>query len=307
MSERKKVLMIYNQSAGLSGSSSSLFDSVQYLSENGYEVTVYPIVPKKGLTCESLIEETKGRFDQYFICGGDGTLNHAVNGIIANDIHAPLSYAPVGSTNDFSKSLYGNGNHNFKQIAKFVTDGKEYAFDVGKFNDMYFNYVAGFGVFPSVSYTTPQDMKNRLGYVAYVLNMIATIPGGLSYKKHCKITHDGIVDEGDFMFGLITNSISVAGTQPGVMKKSSLNDGIFEAFLIKANPNVIDVAEIITALNHDNTRGDALLTFQMKEATFEFEDEVPWTLDGEDGGNVKTVNMSVVPERISVFVPKKKK
>lgn len=306
MSKRKKVLMLYNQSAGVSGSSSNLFDSVKYLSENGYEVTIYPIFPKKGLTCESLIEETKGEYDQYFICGGDGTFNHAVNGLVSNDIDLPVSYVPVGSTNDFSKSLYGNGTQTFKKIASYITSGKQFAFDIGKFNDLYFNYVAGFGVFPSVSYTTPQDLKNRLGYVAYVLKMVTEIPGGLSYKKHCKITHDGIVDEGDFMFGLITNSISVAGAQPGVMKKSALDDGKFEAFLIKANPNIIDAAEIIAAINDPKAKSDHLLNFQMTEATFEFDEKVPWTLDGEDGGKVKTVEMSVVPKRIKVFVPKKK-
>lgn len=305
MSDRKKVLMLYNQSAGVSGSSSNLFDSVKYLSENGYEVTIFPISPKKGLTCETLIEETKGQFDQYFICGGDGTFNHAVNGLVSNDIDLPVSYVPVGSTNDFSKSLYGNGTQTFKKIAQYVTSGKQFAFDIGKFNDMYFNYVAGFGVFPSVSYTTPQNLKNRLGYVAYVLKMLEAIPGGLSYKKHCKITHDGIVDEGDFMFGLITNSISVAGTQPGVMKKSALDDGKFEAFLIKANPNIIDAAEIIAAINDPKAKSNHLLSFQMENATFEFDDKVPWTLDGEDGGKVKTVEMSVVPKRIKVFVPKK--
>ncbi len=149
-------------------------------------------------------------------------------------------------------------------------------------------------------------MKNRLGYVAYVLNFLTTIPGGLTYKKHCKITHDGIVDEGDFMLGLITNSISVAGTQPGVIKKSSLNDGVFEALLIKANPSPMDVAEMIAAFNGNRDHCNGVLTFQFKKAAFEFEDEVPWTLDGEDGGNVQNAEISVIPERITVFVPKKK-
>ncbi len=307
MTDTKKILMIYNQKAGISGSMNDLFQCIEYLSVHGYEVTIFPVVPKKGLTSEEIIKNTKGRFDQYFICGGDGTLNHAVNGFVDNDIHLPISYVPVGSTNDFSKSLYGNKNHTFKDICRFITHGKQYSFDVGQFNQNYFNYVAGFGVFPSVSYTTPQNMKNRLGYVAYVLNFLTAIPGGLSYRKHCKITHDGIVDEGDFMFGLITNSISVAGTQPGVIKKSSLNDGVFEALLIKADLSPIDVADMIASFNNDEIHSKGVLTFQMKQATFEFDDEVPWTLDGEDGGNVRKAEIKVVPERISVFVPKKAK
>lgn len=303
MENRKRILMIYNQKAGISGSMNDLFKCIEYLSVHGYQVTIFPVVPKKQLTCESIISETKGAYDQYFICGGDGTLNHAVTGIMENDMHLPISYAPVGSTNDFSKSLYGNHSHSFVDICRFITHGKLFSYDIGQFNNSYFNYVAGFGIFPSVSYTTPQDVKNRLGYVAYILNFLTTIPGGLTYCKHCKITHDGVVDEGDFMFGLITNSISVAGTQPGVIKKSSLNDGVFEALLIKANPSPIDVADMISAFNGGKEHCKGVLTFQMKEATFEFDGEVPWTLDGEDGGNVQKANISVIPERIAVYVP----
>lgn len=304
MKKRKKILLIYNQKAGISGNMNDLFQCVEYLSIHGYEVTLFPIVPKKKLTSEMIIEQTKGEFDQYFVCGGDGTLNHVVNGMLQQDVHVPLSYVPVGSTNDFSKSIYGNGNHSFKDVCRYITHGRKFSFDIGQFNNTYFNYVAGFGAFPAVSYKTPQNIKNRLGYVAYILNFLTTIPDGLSYCKHCKITHDGIEEEGDFMFGLITNSISVAGTQPGVIKQTSLNDGVFEVVLIKANPSPMDVADMVTSINSNKANVHGLITFQTKEATFAFDDLVPWTLDGEDGGSVRTAEIKVIPERISVFVPK---
>lgn len=304
MTERKKLLVIYNQNAGMGGISGELFESIEYLSVHGYEVTIFPLVPKEGLTSEAILQETKGRFDAYLFCGGDGTLNHAVNGLVSNAIDLPFSYVPVGSTNDFSKSLYGSGNHTMKHVCRYIVDGKLFSYDIGKFNESYFNYVAGFGVFPQVSYTTPQDMKNKLGYIAYVLNFMTNIPGGLSYKRHCRITHDGIVEEGDFMFGLITNSISVAGMQPGLIKRSSLTDGIFEATLVKANLDVLDVPDILAALNSDDPHSENIMTFQMKEATFEFDDDVPWTLDGEDGGVERRAEVKVLPEKVSVFVPK---
>lgn len=304
MNKRKKILLIYNQKAGISGNMNDLFQCIEYLSVHGYEVTLFPIVPKKRLTSERIIEQTKGEYNQYFICGGDGTLNHVVNGMLQHDVHVPIAYVPVGSTNDFSKSLYGTKAHTFLDVCKFITHGKQFIFDVGKFDNTYFNYVAGFGAFPTVSYKTPQNIKNKLGYVAYILNFLATIPDGLTYCKHCKITHDGIVDEGDFMFGLITNSISVAGTQPGVIKQSSLNDGVFEVILIKANPSPIEVADMVTSVNGNKTHVNGVVTFQTKQATFEFDDLVPWTLDGEDGGTVRKAEISIIPERISVFVPR---
>lgn len=295
--------MIYNQNAGQGGISHELFQSIEYLSVHGYEVTIFPVVPEEGLTSEYIIQDTKGRFDVYLFCGGDGTLNHAINGLIGNDIDLPFSYVPVGSTNDFSKSLYGNGNHSMLEVCKYITGGKQFTYDIGKFNESYFNYVAGFGVFPQVSYTTPQDKKNRLGYIAYVLNFMGNIPGGLTYSRHCRITHDGTVEEGDFMFGLITNSISVAGMQPGLIKRSSLTDGAFEATLVKSNITALDIPGILAALNSDNPKCDALVTFQMKNAVFEFDDDVPWTLDGEDGGIVRRAEVKVIPDKVKVFVP----
>lgn len=303
MDDRKKILLLYNANSGIS-TKNNFFDVIDYLSVHGYEVTVYPIEPKKGLTSEKILHDTKNRFGIVMVYGGDGTLNHAVNGLIREQLNVPVAYVPSGSTNDFSRSLYGDVSHESMNIARWITEGNTFTYDVGKFNDIYFNYVAGFGAFPMVSYTTPQHMKNSIGYAAYILNFLKSIPGGLSYSTHAVIEHDGIREEGNYMFGLITNSVSVGGVQPGLIKRSSLNDGYFEATLVRANLNALELPNVLNALNSSDPHSDDVTTFQMKHASFHFDKPVPWTLDGEDGGEEENVEMDVMPGAVTVFSPK---
>jgi YegS/Rv2252/BmrU family lipid kinase len=305
---RKKVLYLYNGKAGKKTFSKDISGeincAIESLCENGYEVTVYPIIPESGLTSENILSEIGGRYDLAMVCGGDGTLNHVINGLMQNHLKLPLAYVPLGSTNDFSKSLYGAGNHSMSDFCGYIADGHTFTYDTGKFNDSYFNYVAGFGAFPTISFTTSQELKNAVGYTAYVLKFLSELPDGLSYSKHCRIVHDGITEEGNFMFGLITNSISVAGMQPGVIKMSSLNDGVFEATVVKAGLDAIKIADVLRTLNSDNPNSDNVLSFQTKHCEFYFDEEVPWTLDGEDGGTPKQVTLDVIPDAVTIYVPK---
>jgi YegS/Rv2252/BmrU family lipid kinase len=300
---KKRALVLYNSNAGTGSSAEDLMKAIEYLTLNHIEVTIYPIMPSEGLVSETILDENHDRFDLAIVCGGDGTLNHAINGILKDNIHMPIGYVPVGSTNDFSKSLYGNHGHSILDVCHYIVNGKTFTYDAGKFNDSYFNYVAGFGAFPMVSYTTPQNMKNSLGYTAYILKLISAIPEGLSFNRHCIVEHDGITEEGNYMFGLITNSVSVGGVQPGLIKKSSLNDGIFEVTMVKANLNPVQIANVLNALNSDSPHSDSVTTFQMKHGKFTFDSEVPWTLDGEDGGNEKDIVIDVVPDAVTIFSP----
>ena len=298
----RKLLVIYNAKAGLSSQHVQFVEALEYLARHHYEVTLYPIIPEEGITSEWLMANVGSRFDTAIVCGGDGTLNHMVNGMINSQISYPIGYLPAGSTNDFSKTLYGKGQHSLLEVCRWMVEGRIYQFDVGRFNDSYFNYVAGFGAFPMVSYTTPQDLKNSLGYVAYVLNFLQAIPKGLSYSRHCRIVHDGIQEEGNYMFGLVSNSTQVAGIRSQLLADTSLNDGVFEVSLVKAGLSAIEIAEIIHMMNDENYVTPALTTFTFRHAVFEFDEPVPWTLDGENGGLMQKVEVSVMPKAVSIYI-----
>ena len=299
---RRKILLICNGNAGLGGNvSKSLFDIIQILSENGCEVTVFPIVPSRGLTSETIIREKYSEFESLVICGGDGTLNHVINVLASDGIDIPIGYIPFGSTNDFARTLYRKDRISVKEICRMILRGRTKRYDIGAFNDEYFNYVACFGALTKVSYTTPRDLKNAFGYGAYVLNTLAVIPEDINYVRHCRFIHDGIEEEGDYLAGFVSNSISVAGIKNGLIGSSRIDDGCFELTMVRHPENVKETAELGSELIGANMDEKHISHWQVKHLEMFFDEETPWTLDGEDAKNTLRVVIDVLPAKIRIF------
>lgn len=299
----KRVLFLVNAASGMKNAISNLFNMVTILTKNDCLVTVYPIVPADGLVSENVPEILKEReFDVIACCGGDGTLNHVVNMMMKNDIHLPVGYIPTGSTNDFSKSMNRGRSLSLEEQCIAIAEGNTFSYDIGKLNDMYFNYVAAFGAFTKVSYDTPQKWKNALGYGAYVLNMISNIPGGLTYRKHVRYEYDNGIGEGEFIFGAVSNTLSVAGIQSPLVKNSVLNDGKFEVILISAPKNINDMNLIVQKMLSGNTDDMHVIKFETSHIKFYFDEDMNWTLDGEEYCGGKEAEIENCHEAIELFI-----
>lgn len=300
--QKKKVLLLANETSGVNSAVNEMFEIVKQLSLRNCLVTVYPIVPKEGLVSEDILLSEAENYDVIACVGGDGTLNHLINTIMHMGLHKTIGYFPTGSTNDFFKSLNQGKNLSLKQKCRAVSDGKVFAYDVGKINEEYFNYVAAFGAFTKVSYDTPQDLKNAIGYGAYVLNVIGNIPEGLSYRQHVKYTCNGVTDEGDFIFGAVSNTRSVAGVQSKLISNSALDDGEFEVILISAPNNLLDVNVILNKMLSGNTDDTHIIKLTASSITFEFDEEVIWTLDGEESRPGKTADITCCNKAVNMLI-----
>ena len=166
MDKRKKALVLINKTSGMGKAGNDTIEIATKLAAKGYEPIIYPIIPGTDLTSETLVEEYGGQVDMILCSGGDGTLNHVMNSMMSLDKRPLLSFIPSGSTNDFAKGL-GIPSVRSKAL-EVAVNGKPISYDVGRMNDRFFNYVAAFGAFSKVSYATDQDLKNVLGYAAYV-------------------------------------------------------------------------------------------------------------------------------------------
>ena len=220
------------------------------------------------------------KFDLVVCSGGDGTLDEVVTGMMKRKKRIPIGYIPTGTTNDFASSLHISKD--ILSAADTAVHGKVFACDIGTFNQDIFVYVAAFGLFTDVSYQTNQSLKNSIGHAAYVLEGAKRLSHIPSYK--IKITHDGEVIEGEFMIGMVTNSKSVAGFKGITGKKVRFDDGEFEVMLIKKPKNPVELQEIIASMLIESFDTEYMYTFKAKNITFEAEGEIPWTLDGEFGG-----------------------
>lgn len=298
--KKSKALVLINKTAGMGRAGNDLQDIVTGLAEKGYEPIVYPIIPGTELTSETLLADYDGEIERVICSGGDGTLNHVMNAIMSMEQKPLLSYIPSGSTNDFAKGL-GIPAVRAKAI-KIAVDGKPFDYDVGKLNDTYFNYVAAFGAFSKVSYATDQELKNVFGYAAYVISAIAELPQNIGYSCHMKIEADGIEEEGDYVFGSISNSASVGGMNLFGDTDIHQDDGKMELMLIRAPKNLAEFNAIISSLA-TRAPGNPYITFrQVHHARFVSEGNTEWTLDGEYGGSYSEADISVVNKAITIMI-----
>lgn len=271
----KKMLFLMNPYAGMRRANRVLTDILSLFNRRGYEVTVHMTAgPGDGA---SVVEALAGSMDLVVCAGGDGTFNETVTGLLRSGADAPVGYIPCGSTNDFANSL--KLPVNVLQAAQVIVDGVPVPYDVGRFGNRYFSYVASFGAFTKASYSTPQNVKNALGHVAYILEgakELFQIP-----KEHVAFETDSGSFEGDYLFGAVSNSTSVGGIltlDPSVV---DMRDGKFELMLVRPPKDAGELVGCIRALT--SQRYDTpMLTFRTaSRLVITASPEMPWTLDGE--------------------------
>lgn len=294
---KKKMLFIYNAKAGKGQIRNYLSDIIDVFVKEGFEVTIYP-TQYAGDAIRAAREKAK-RYDWVVCSGGDGTLDEVVTGVMASSKIVPVGYIPAGSTNDFANSL--SLPKNMVQAAETVAKGNLFRCDIGSFNEDTFIYIAAFGLFTDVSYETRQEYKNVLGHMAYVLEGMKRLPSVKSYRM--KAYAEDLEIEGDFIFGMITNSMSVGGFKRITGRYVELDDGLFEVTLIKRPTNPMELNQIITNLVNRNIDASQMYCFKTASLRLEAEEEVPWTLDGEFGGRHVNVEVCNRKQALQICVP----
>ena len=276
----KKIYFIYNPHAGKEQIGPKLNEIICILAEKENELTVVPTTGH--LDAQNRIEHLQDGYDMVVCSGGDGTLDEVVTGMMKRPVEkrVPIGYIPAGTTNDFAQSL--EIPRNMPEAAKAAMSGKPFACDIGTFNEDFFVYIASFGIFTEVSYSTKQEMKNVLGHMAYVLEGMKSLYNIKSYKM--RVSSDEMEFEGDFLFGMITNSKSVGGFKGIVKGDVKFDDGVYEATFIKRPKNPLELQEILTSLLIEEIDTNYMYSFRTKKLVIEAEEAVSWTLDGEFGG-----------------------
>ncbi|MCM1189995.1 MAG: YegS/Rv2252/BmrU family lipid kinase [bacterium] len=276
---KKKLLFIYNPKAGKTQIRTRLSDILSIFVQEGYELTV---LPTRGHDdARKAMAERSGDYELVVCCGGDGTLDEVVTGMIQSGFRTPIGYIPAGSTNDFGGSLALPKN--MLRAAETAVKGRDFPCDIGSFNDDVFVYIAAFGLFTDVSYETNQDMKNVLGHMAYLLEGVKRLSAIRSFPM--KVAYEDTVIEDDFIFGMVTNSVSVGGFKNITGKNVKLDDGVFEVTLIKVPKNPAELNNIMLALLNRDIDAGGMYCFRTAEVTFETKEPLTWTLDGENGGS----------------------
>lgn len=283
----KKLMLIINPSAGKGAYKVNLGEALQVLDLGGYRTSLF-FTSGPGEATE--FASTYGKnFDTIACIGGDGTLSEVISGLMELDSPPPLGYIPMGTANDVATTL-GLPKNNTVGAARRIVHGTAHPFDVGGFGDReYFAYIAAFGAFTEVSYATPQSQKKVLGHLAYVLQGALALPKIESYKT--RVEYDEGVIEGDFLYGSVSNSTSVAGLVHLREDLVCLGDGYSELVLVRNPGNLAEFKNIVDSVLYQKYDSNDLLILHTKRAKFSFEKPVAWTRDGESGGEYKEVEI----------------
>ena len=292
----KKLMFIFNPRSGKEQIRGQLMGILDIFTKAGFDIHVHVTQSQKD--CAEWVKDYAGRMDVLVVSGGDGTLNEAVTGMMNLERLPLLGYIPAGSTNDFAASL--GLPKSMQEAAADIVEGSPYPIDIGRFcKDQYFVYIAGFGAFTEVSYLTPQDKKNWLGHNAYVLEGVKSLAG--LKPRHMRVEWDDQVLEEDFVFGMVTNTISVGGFKGLVNQSVALNDGEFEVLLIRMPRTPVDLTNIINYMFLKDEPNEYVYKFKTRAIRMVSDAPVDWVLDGEFGGSRTEVEIVNLQKKIRIL------
>jgi len=294
----RKLLLIVNPRSGTMRGQKQLLSVIQTFCEADFEVSVHTTRFPKDAT---EVVRTRGKgFDVICALGGDGTLNEVVTGAISSGYSGAIGFLPCGTTNDLASTL--SLPKKVEDSAKLVAEGQAEYLDFGAFNDdRYFSYIASFGAFTEVSYSTGQKAKNTFGHLAYVANGVGAV---FQIKPHhVRVTCDGKVIEGDFVFGAAANSFSIAGMVKLQKDTVDLSDGLHELALVKTPKSVAAFVNILHEIMRGRFSGENVIFVKGKEILFETDRPVSWCVDGEYAGDHSKVLIRNLHEKVRIFRP----
>ena len=297
MENRRKLLFVVNPHAGKEAIRTQMVRILDIFVKSGWVPTVY--MSQHTGELPALVRKWAPDYDLVVCSGGDGTLNETLNGLMPLERRPMLGYIPAGTTNDFATSLGIP-----KQMAKAAlaaVEGVPVSVDVGKFGSKYFAYVAAFGAFTDVTYSTPQQYKNSLGKLAYLiegaqrLSSLKTYPIRLEYDDGCT--------EGEFLVGLVSNSSYVAGLPVGRWIDTSMSDGLMEVTLVRKPAQMIELTRVASNLLKGELDPEVLFTVKTRRLRVLSPEPIPWTLDGEYGGAPTDVTIENLPRALTLHLP----
>lgn len=281
-----RMMLLVNPNAGKGEFKSVLAEILHILCDGGWLPTV--VFTKYAGEAPGIVVRHAQEYDMVTCIGGDGTLSEVAAGMMRLDetLRRPVGYIPLGTANDVARTL----GLSFKptEAARGLLTGSPKRYDIGQFGfDNYFTYVAAFGAFTEVSYGTPQETKQALGHLAYMLEGIRSLSKITDY--HAIVEYDGGVLEDDFIFGAVTNSTSVAGMVQLDAGRVDLDDGMFEVLLVRKPADLLALSDILTSVLSTDFSGPNVMFLKSREVRFMFSEKVAWTRDGEDGGSHRDV------------------
>ena len=292
----KRLLLLINPVTARTALTPALIDVIDCFEKGGYEVTVH-VTQYKNDTFET-VRRVGWEYDTVVCAGGDGTLNETVSAVIGFEKKPTVGYIPAGTTNDFAVS-WGIPRKPL-EAAQRIVSGVPTPTDVNTFCSRPYIYVAAFGAFTEASYSTPQPLKQSLGWSAYIFEGIKSVPAIRPIRM--KLAYDGGEAEGEFLYGMVSNTKRVGGFDLRMKEDISPSDGLTEVILIRQPDNPADNPKMLKAVLMQDITSEYIVFAHTSRLRFESEEPVSWTVDGENGGAVREGEIAVMKQAVELYI-----
>lgn len=283
----KNMLFIINAVSGRYALEDTLMRVIEIFAKADYDVNIH--MTKGEDDVKVLIKEHGAEYDIIVCCGGDGTLNEVVTCVYNYGIDVKIGYIPGGTTNDFA------GTHHIDTVttgaATQIAEGLVREVDVGVLNGNPFVYVAAFGLFSDVSYTTARALKQNMGHAAYVIEGIKSVLKSKAFNL--RVEYDDNVIEGEFILGMVSNSKRIGGFELPILKNILYDDGEMEVTLVRKPKGAGETQRLLNRLIVQSPDSDIVHMFKTSKLKITSDVEIPWSIDGEYGGAFKDMDIRV--------------
>ncbi len=294
-----KALIVYNAFSGRSELKNKISVVIEGLSRL-YEIKLFQSFGPKAIT--SYIIKKGMDFDLVVACGGDGTVHEAINGIMGLIKRPRLAIIPMGTCNDFAKSL--GYSKSIKKCLKIIESGYCSNIDISKINDTYFDYGLAAGSLTEISYQTTHKSKVALGKLSYYLNVLKQMN-----KKHSlniKMSIDGAIPI-DYSLSILlaTNSRYLAGFRLRRKEKIYLNDNTLQLMLIHKRGRFMTVLLFARALLLGEFKSKNVEFINARSIVIESNENINYNTDGELLNDQPRIQVDAIKDALEVIVSKK--
>lgn len=216
-----KALLIYNPVSGHHKIVKKIPEIVDVLKDK-YDV-LDVVASKSKEDFIDVLEKGIEKYDDYILCGGDGSINIAVNVVSHFPIRPTLAFLPFGTLNDavrnlecpstYKKGLEAIKKHNVKEVDIVEVNNKRY-----------FTYCASIGAYSDIPVKAHNKSKKILGRLAYYFMAVPMLFKKVRIDGNIKLDDREIKFETPFM--VVLNGKRMGGFK--INKESSIDDGVIE-------------------------------------------------------------------------------
>lgn len=298
-------LFILNSFAGTKNATPELEEKIKALRSND-DIAIEYTTCQGDATAIARRYAERGEPLRVYACGGDGTANEALHGLVDHD-NVALGVIPVGTGNDYVRSL-GRAHEDFLDLDKMV-NGTTITVDLLKCNDRYALNVISVGYDCEVADRAQKNKRWPLmsGSFAYKLAIVQCL---FTKRKHTFTPYaDGkkILPKQGYKTQML--AVAAKGMYYGGGIKATpcavLDDGLIDFMSIPTVP-VTAFATLLGAFTRgehiDNPKAPFILHEKCRTLKLDNNGDIKVGIDGEMFVMENPV-ITVVPKAFSVIIP----